>query len=225
MNEFVIRNATISDVPFLVDTIIESEKSGTDKLSYSTVFGLSETESRKYIADMLLEEVDGCELSISSFLIAEMNGRIAAASAAWIEGMDGIPSTVLKGNLLNYILPKKCFGRALAIDLILRDIHIDYVSGAIQLGLVYVESDFRGFNLVGMLIDEHIHQYQKLHPDIDAMYVQVFGNNLRAIRAYEKADFRVVLIRESANKEVMRYLPSNKKIVMKKILPQKKGSE
>lgn len=218
MKEFVIRKAARDDVPFLVDTIIEAEKSGTDKLSYSTVFGLSEMESRTYIAEMLLEEVDGCELSISSFLIAEKNGCIAAASAAWIEGIDGIPSTVLKGNLLNSVLPKKCFEKALAMNLILRDLHIEYIAGTIQLGLVYVKSDFRGLNLVSMLIDEHVSQLQKQAPTLDAMYVQVFGNNLPAIKAYEKVDFEVVMSKESSNEEILRYLPSNKKIVMKKKL-------
>ena len=82
MDKFIFRNATINDVPFLVDTIIEAEKSGTDILTYSTVFGLSEDETRKYMADMLLEEVDGCELSISSFLVAENEGQVVAAVGA-----------------------------------------------------------------------------------------------------------------------------------------------
>ncbi len=42
MSDFIIRPATIADAPFLAETIIEAEKSGTDKLSYTTIFGLSE---------------------------------------------------------------------------------------------------------------------------------------------------------------------------------------
>ncbi len=94
MVNFIFRQATIKDVPFLVDTIIAAEKSGTDIFTYSTIFGLTEEEARKYIAAMFLEEIDGCELSISSFLLAESNGHIAAAIGAWIEGNEGISSNV-----------------------------------------------------------------------------------------------------------------------------------
>ena len=100
MENLIFRNATITDVPFIVTAIIEAEKSGTDKLSYSTIFGLTEEEVRSYLQEMLYEEIDGCELSISSFIIAEYNGQPAGALSAWIEGKDGIPSAILKGNLL-----------------------------------------------------------------------------------------------------------------------------
>ena len=216
MEQFKIRTATINDVPFLVDTIVEAEKSGTDKLSYSTVFGLSELDSRKYISDMLLEEVDGCELSISSFIIVEKNKKNAAAAASWIEGIDGIPSSVLKGNLLNCTLPKECIDKAFSINSILKNLHIENISDTMQLGLVYVSSDFRGLNLVNLLIDEQIRHLHKIKQNITEMYVQVFGNNIPAIKAYEKANFKAVMVKESSNIEILHYLPSNKKILMKK---------
>ena len=43
-----LRPATINDAPFLAQTIIEAEKSGTDKLSYSTIFGFSEKMTYKF---------------------------------------------------------------------------------------------------------------------------------------------------------------------------------
>jgi ribosomal protein S18 acetylase RimI-like enzyme len=221
MNEFIFREATANDIPFLVETIIEAEKSGTDILSYSTIFGLSTEDARKYIEDMLLEEVDGCELSVSSFLVAEKKGHFAAAAAAWIEGNQGIPSTILKGNLLNFTLPKECIERSITLNHIIRDVHIEYRPETIQLGLVYVLSDFRGLDLVRLLIDEHILRFLKVKPDIAAMYVQVFANNFPAIRAYEKANFKVIHTKESSNEAIFHYLPSNKKVLMKKELGTK----
>ena len=216
MSEFVVRNATIQDVPFLVETIIEAEKSGTNKLSYSTVFGLTEAESRKYISDMLLEEIDGCELSISSFLIAEKNGQVAAALSAWIEGNEGISSTVLKGNLLNYILPKECIERAMLINSIISEIHIDCLPNTIQIGAGYVAKEFRGNALLGILNTEIIERLSKSKPDISQVHAQIFGCNTPSIKTYEKANFTVVKIKESSNEEILNYLPSNKMILMKK---------
>lgn len=218
MSTINIRNAMVSDIPFLVETIIEAEKSGTDKLSYSTVFELTQKESEKYIADMLNEDIDGCELSISSFLIAEKEGQVAAAIAAWIEAEEEIPSTVLKGNLLNYVLPKWNIERGTALNPLFRDLHIEYVSGTLQLGLVYVASAFRGQKLVSLLINEKIRQVRNSRPDITEMHVQVFGNNLPAIKAYAKEGFKTVIRKKSFDASVTKYLPSDEKILMVKEL-------
>lgn len=218
MNEVIYRDATIKDIPFLVDTIIEAEKSGTEVLTYSTIFGLSEDETRKYITEMLLEEIDGCELSISSFLVADKNGEIAASVGAWIEGIEGISSTVLKGNLLNYTLPRKCIEQALKLNSIVRELHIEYYPNTVQIGLVYVAPAFRGQNLVSLLIDKQVSRLTLINPNISEIYVQVFGNNTQAIRAYEKANFKVQLVKESTNKEINKYMPSNSKILMKRTI-------
>jgi hypothetical protein len=218
MENSLLRNASIQDIPFLVDTIIEAEKSGTNTLTYCTIFGLTEEEARKYIAEMLLEEVDGCELSISSFLLAEINGEIAASVCAWVEGVDSIPSTVLKGNLLNFTLPAKSIERAVALNHLVRELHIEYIPNTIQIGLVYVSLKYRGQNLVSVLIDEQVSRLTKKKPNVTYIYVQVFGNNLPAIRAYEKAGFKTTHVKQSSDMQILSYMPSNKKILMKRVL-------
>ncbi len=216
MNDFNFRTATITDIPFLVETIIEAEKSGTDKLSYSTVFGLSIDEVRKFIAAMLAEEVDGCELSISSFLIAEQNGQIAAALSAWVELSEGIPSNILKGNLLNFIIPKKYLEKAKEINPLIRELHIDYSPNTIQIGAGYVASQFRGNNLLGRLNNQIIANLLTVHPHVTHVCVQIFGSNIPSIRTYEKAGFEIGVIKESSNSKILDYLPFNKKVLMKK---------
>jgi ribosomal protein S18 acetylase RimI-like enzyme len=218
MSAFSIRKATPADVPFLVDTIIEAEKSGTDILTYTTIFGLSETEAEKYISDMLLEEVDGCELSISSFLIAQKEGLYAAAVGAWIEGYEGMPSSVLKGNLLNYTLPKSCIEKAMSLNNLVKDLHIEYVGNTIQIGLVYVSKNFRGLGLSNILIEEQIKQLLQIDSGIKESYVQVFGNNKTAIKAYEKSGYLFQSERISENKEIVNYFPSGSKVLMRREL-------
>jgi ribosomal protein S18 acetylase RimI-like enzyme len=218
MNGLIIRNATSADIPFLVETIIEAEKGGSDKFSYHTIFGLSEDEAAESIGAMLAEEIDGCELSISSFMVAEAEGQPAAAVGAWIEGLEGISSTVLKGNLLNYVLPRACLERAIALNVIVRDLHLECVRDAIQVGLVYVAPKFRGRNLVARLIESHVERLMKIRPDLTEMYVQVMGNNLAAARTYEKLGFEVVMTKVSPHDQTTCYLPSNTRILMKKAL-------
>lgn len=217
MENFIIRNATVNDVPFLVETIIEAEKSGTDKLSYSTIFGLSEDEVRAFLTDILYEGIDDCELSISSFWVAESNGKVAAALSAWIEGVDGIPSAILKGNLLNYILPKECVERAVKVNEIIREIHIEYLPNTIQIGAGYVAEEFRGNRLLGLLNDEIISQLKIKNPDVTGVWAQIFSCNTPSLRTYEKANFNLVMTKESSNDEITKYLPSNKKYLLTKM--------
>lgn len=218
MSSLNIRKASINDIPFLVNTIIEAEKSGTDILTYASIFGLSEAETIKYISDMLTEEVDGCELSISSFLIAEKDGQSAAAVGAWIEGYEGMPSSVLKGNLLNYTLPKACIEKAVSLNNLVKDLHIEYIDNTIQIGLVYVSENFRGLGIANILIEEQIKNLLKIAPGITESYVQVFGTNKAAIRLYEKSQFIIKTKRSSIKKEILKYFPSETKILMRRNL-------
>jgi len=172
MDNITFRDANINDIPFLVETIIEAEKAGTDKLSYSSIFGLTIEECRKFITEMLFEEVDGCELSISNYLLAEKDGKVIAALSAWIEGEESVPSAMIKGNLLNYILPKRCIERAAQLNDIVHDLHIDYIQNTIQIGSGYVTKEYRGNNLLGSLIDKKIKYLIKIKPSISAVYDQ-----------------------------------------------------
>ncbi len=218
MNNFTFRNATVNDVPILVNAIIEAEKSGTEKLSYSTIFGLSEEEVRKYLAKMFAEEVDGCELSLSSFMIAEHEGRAVAALSSWIEGMDGISSSITKGNLIAFTLPKKCINRAKGLYSLIHELNIDYKSDTIVLGAGYVIPEYRGQGLITILIRMQIEFLSKLRPDIKEVVTQIFDCNTASKRAAEKLNFNVTLIKESANEKILAYLPSNKKVFMSKII-------
>jgi ribosomal protein S18 acetylase RimI-like enzyme len=214
--DFVFRKATLDDIPFLVETIVEAEKAGTEIFPYTTIFGLTETEAKKYLTAMLLEEIDHCELSVSSFMVAEINGKLAAAVGAWIEANDGIPSSILKGNLLNYTLPKSRIEKARDISVLLRELHIDSLPGTIQIGVAYVSQDFRGINLAGRLIDKQLNRLLAVEPRLEYMYVQVFGSNEAAVRAYEKVHFTTILVKESTSGSIEKYLPSARKFLMQR---------
>lgn len=67
----IIRKATLLDIDFLIEAIIAAEKSGTDILSYSTIFDLTERDVQNMLRNVLEKNVTGCELSPCNFLIAE----------------------------------------------------------------------------------------------------------------------------------------------------------
>ena len=218
MEEFTYRPATLDDIPFLADTIIEAEKSGTDILSYTTIFGLSEEEALTHVKAMLEEEIDGCELSVSSFLVAESGGKVVAALSSWVEGSEGLSSAELKGNLLSYVLPRESILKAASVNHIVRKIHMDYQMGTIQKGAGYVVKEFRNRKLFGILTEKMIEYLRQSHPEVWEVYTQVFGCNTAAIRANEKIGFSIVDTIETDDPEILRLLPSNQKHLLKKEL-------
>jgi GNAT superfamily N-acetyltransferase len=214
-DDYTIRSAGLQDIAFLVKTIIEAEKSGTDILSYSTVFGLDEQQSAVYLSKILFEGVDGCELSTSSFLIAEIDEKPVAAVSAWIEEREGIPSSLIKGSLLASVLPNEAILKSSGINCIISQLYAKCIPMSLQIGLVYVLKSYRGFGLAGRLINAQIIKALKDTRELRDIYVQVFGNNLPAIKSYQKIGFKIEQELVAKNRLISSYLPSDKKIIMK----------
>jgi hypothetical protein len=217
MNTLNIRRATINDIPFLTKAIIEAEMSGTEVLSYSTIFGLNNNEITTFISEMLSEEIDDCEISISSFLIAEINGQTAAALSGWLENANGIPSAILKGNLLNYYLPPKSFEKAATLLKYTKDLHFDYIPNTFQIGAGYVAEEFRGNKLLGLLTQKLLEDFHNDHPLATEVYAQIFSCNIPSLKTYEKAGFTVISTKESFSNEITKIFPSSRKLLLKKI--------
>jgi len=214
-SELIIRSATVTDIDIIVEAIIAAEKSGSNVLSYTAIFGLTEEQTRGYLKEMLEEEIDGCELSLSSYLIAEFDNESVAVMGAWIEGDEDMPSSTIKGNLLGFVFPKESIKKASKISSIISAMSIEYIKGSLSIGIVYVREKYRGQSLVSLLLEEHINRVLKDKKDLE-IYIQVFGNNIAAIKAYKNLGFKEYKKIESNNKEVLSYLPFNKKVLLKK---------
>ncbi|MGV8995282.1 MAG: GNAT family N-acetyltransferase [Flavobacterium sp.] len=216
--DIIIREAIATDIPFLADVIVEAEKAGTEIFSYTTIFGLTEMEARKYIVLMLEEEIDGCELSVSSFLVAEFEGIVIAALSAWVEGSEGIPSSILKGNLLNYVLPKECIERAIKFNEITRELHFENIVNTIQIGVGYVVKEFRGNNILNLLNYKLIEKLKARNPEVMTICAQIFSCNLPSLASYKKQGFSIVSTKECSNVIIKKLLPSNIKYLLTKKL-------
>ncbi len=160
--KIIFRHATVNDIDFIVDTIVAAEKSGTDNFGLANLFEVTEAEMRNYIKEMLEEEIDGCELSLSSFIVAEYEGEAVAAFGGWIEGRneDDMPSALLKANLINYYLPKEKVLASMAKADIVKPLQIDREQGTYQLEYSYTKPEYRGNGIMKDIIERHISEYQ-----------------------------------------------------------------
>lgn len=213
-----IRGASLTDIPFLVDTIIAAEKSGTDRLGYSTIFELTDAEVRLALAAILEEDVQGQELCVSGFLIAEIESSSAAAVCSWVEGAGGRPSGVLKANLLMHFLGRERFLAAASRLRAVEALNLARTPGYLQLESVYVAPRFRGRRLFEQLLKSHCDDAAARNPALVAAEIILMKDNTAALRTYQATGFVVAAERYSSDPSLLGLLPANRKVSMVKWL-------
>ncbi len=219
MDDYCIRKVTPDDFPFLADMSIGAEKGNSEKLSFATLFNLEENSVKDLIISMLEMNIDGCEFSPSSYLVADYKGVPVAAVAAWIECYNGnLPSKIIKSNLLSFLLEKKHIQSLISKSHIIIDFVIERESMALQFEYFYVAEEHRGRGLSSRLMNDHLANAFSVCPELIKAQLQVYENNLPAIKVYEKYGFRKVRSCISGNPEIFDYLPYNEKILMEKDL-------
>jgi ribosomal protein S18 acetylase RimI-like enzyme len=219
MSQYLFREATMEDVPFLAEVMISAEKSGTDRLGLATLCGISEEELRSLFIAMLHEEVDGCEYSVTSFLIAEYDGRPVAAVAAWIEGQpDGVPSMILKSNLLAFTFPPEHLKSLQAHKASLAELQIERERGTLQIEYMHVDHAHRGQRLAGRLIEEQIRRSLTKDPPPSRVQMQPYSNHAAALAAYERIGFRKVRTFTGSDAAMGRILPHTERLLMERPL-------
>lgn len=215
MTDHAIRPATTADVDFLAEAIIAAEKSNSPRLGLATLFGLTEEEVRALIIAMLMEDVDGCEYSISSFLVVEHGGRAVAAVAGWLEGSeDDMPSGLLKSNLIGFTFPPESIALLRTRAEVISGIQIDREMGSVQIEYVYAHPDQRGKGLAAKLIAAHFARF----PRVRKAQVQAFSDNPVAIGLYKRLGFRIVHTFTSKNPDTIRFMPFHEKVLMERVI-------
>jgi ribosomal protein S18 acetylase RimI-like enzyme len=211
---FEIRKANDADIGFIVKAIIEAEKSGTERLSYATMFGLSETEVKDLLKNAVSEDIPGQELCVSGFLLAMIDETPAATVCSWIEGYDEIPSALIKANILFHFLGSETLLKAADKTKLVEQISIPRETGTLQIESVYVDNKFRGLGVSNKLILEHIKESLETGIDLKKVQIQLAENNQSALRSYEKLGFKTIIRKKCDDSLILSFLPSDTKIMM-----------
>lgn len=217
MDKITYRKAIYADIPFLVKAIIGAEKGVTDKMSYATLFGISETEAATYLRLMLEEDISGCELSVDSYLIAEVNGVVAGAVGGWKEAVDHAPSHILKGNLVNYIYPAKQIAHLTAYRNVLSGILIPRTANTFQIEYLYIDPAFRRTGLGSRLLQEHLNR-MAAENSLDTVQMQLFDSSKGSLKLNTQIGFEIVSEKHSTEAIINELLPSNRKFLLEKQL-------
>lgn len=215
-NQYSIRNAALEDIDFIIDTIIAAEKSSTGNLGLANYFEITEVELKGYLREMLDEEIDGCEFSVSSFVVAEDNGKLIGAVGGWVEGKNenDMSSAELKSNLLGYVLPKEVILNTQNKIEIVKDLQIDREYGAYQLEYSYVLPEYRGKHISQMLKQKHF-DIAKV-AGCKKVQTHVFASNKTNIRINGDLGFVVVSQNTSMHPQASNYYPDKTILLMER---------
>jgi len=214
-----VRPAQPADREFLIEAILEAEKSGSDRIPYCAIFSLDEAELRTLLASILDEDFTGQELCISGFQVAEVAGQPAGAACGWVEGAGGMASTLVKANLLQHFLDADRLADARPHLERLAQLSLEREPGAIQLESIYVRPGQRGHGLTGRILTEQLRVLQTGAPHAEKAQIILMKDNDRALRAYQKLGFAVARERHSDDPELAAILPGTTKILMERALP------
>ena len=217
----ILKKALPSDIDFIVETIIESEKSGTDKFSYCTLFELTTEEVSKIIKEILTEDIQGQKFCLEQFIIATVNEEPAGACSSWIEGGTGSSSSYLQGQILLAFFPRENVDDARKRLEMAKDLTIEREHNALQIESVYVKAKFRGLGIAGKIITQHIQQAVKDNPKLKKAQIVVAKTNGSAIKSYINLGFEVVEEKHCSNKEILNFLPADTLVIMENIKPLK----
>jgi ribosomal protein S18 acetylase RimI-like enzyme len=209
-----LRRATEADVDFIVKAIIGAEKSGTDKLPYATVFGISEPQVEEILKNAVLEDIPGNELCISGFMIACIDEVPSGAVCSWIEGADDMPSAILKANILYHFLGSDLLERASQNSKLIDQLYIPRETGTLQIESVFVSNKFRGLGISNKLILEQIKETLLNEPDLTKVQIQLAATNESALHSYLKLGFKSAVTKKCEDAKILELLPSDTKIMM-----------
>lgn len=184
----IFRKAVAADTEFIIDAIIGSEKSGTQLLSWSQIFDITENQVREMIWAVLDEEISEQEWCIENFMIAQQGDTTCAALSAWVEQESGLGSSAIKAQVISYLYPELWKKAALELSEVSK-IQIKRKPKALQLEHIYTSEPFRGKGIAGNLIDYTIKNHKNTTPNLKFAEIQFMAENANAKRSYTKCGF------------------------------------
>lgn len=209
-----IRNAVDSDIEFVIETIIQAEKGNGNSISYCKLFNINELEFRDVLDKILNEKICNFEFSLLNFKIAETNGIKVAAYAAWVEGIVGISSGILKISALKTFLQKENILHYKMSAPVVDEISIRRQPGTIQFESIYIVEEFRGKNIGKLLVEAQLTDLTGKHPEVEAAHVQLMKQNSVSLQAHQKYGFEVIKEKTSLNPQILNFYSGDTRVLM-----------
>ena len=211
--EVVIRKATKADISFLVKAIVAAEKSGTYTVNYQKIFNLSDRELFSFLSKILKSEEPNHEFTYTSYYVAELQGRVVAAMSAFIEELDGISSIAIKSAIIPKMIGIENWKKAVPAFRLLGSLYMDRAPGSLQIEYAHTRPNVQAIGLMEKLARTVMRTEKELHPELKFVEVHAIYENSGTARVCRDIGYVTHLVVESENDEVLKYVPSKKRIL------------
>lgn len=209
-----IRQAAANDTEFIIETIIEAEKSGSDMISSCKVLGLTEENFKEIMRQILHDNIPDYDYDLSGFLIAEKNDEYLGALGSWLEAADGNPSGIIKATILFPYLDKNKMNEISKNSKVVKGFTINRKPGALQLEHGYTREPYRRQGVFTTLIKEHIKRSLNKHAGIDMVQTALSKENFKSLNAYLKLGFEIAEEKHVDDPEILKLFPYDTRVVM-----------
>ncbi|MCL5029594.1 MAG: hypothetical protein M1480_11340 [Bacteroidetes bacterium] len=208
-----IRQATADDLDFVIETIIESEKSNSSIISSCNVFALSEVRFKEILKIVLLQNIPNYDYYLSGFLIAEKDGEYIGALGSWFEAPDETPSGIIKATVLFPYLDKSKMKDISKNTKVIKDLSLNRKSKTLQLEHGYTREPYRRQGVFTNIIREHI-LWNKVEYNFEKVQGILFKENYKSFNAHLKLGYQVVEEKHTANLDILKFFPYGTKVLM-----------
>lgn len=202
----MIRAAKKEDIPFIIDGILEIEKTENGN-SYNNLFGTATEETKEILTSIFNDEENfDTELSLNTFSIAEIDSEIAGFCSRILTNQDYYRN---KGELFPIHLGSK------ALNTFVKNVQSLPDSRAISenknfVEYVFVSKNFRKRGVAEALINNALEKFDSIK-----VYINVFNNNKYAIEYYRKLGFEK-FEKVKIDDNPAKIYPSAEKLIMEK---------
>ncbi len=214
MENLVIREASERDIDFIIETIIEADKSGSNVISACNILNVNELEYKDILKNILKDNIEGQEYGLSGFLIAEYNNMPIGALGSWVEGAGGISSYILYSNILLFYLDKGKIPSILENFKITKELSFRRETGAIQMEYGFVREEYRRRGVYTRLILESIKKYYPENKNILKAQGICFKDNYKSLNASLKIGFKIIDSKLSENNNLKKFFPYKEKVLL-----------
>ncbi|MGD1006306.1 MAG: hypothetical protein ABR980_03625 [Ignavibacteriaceae bacterium] len=209
-----VRQATVDDIDFIIETIVEAEKSSSNVISSCNVFGLTEERFKKIIREVLYENVPNYNYYLSGFIVAEKDSEYIGALGSWLEAADETPSGIIKAIILFPYLDKDKMKELSKNARVIQGLTMNREPGALQLEHGYTRKPYRRQGVFTRLIKENILRNKKEHNEIEKVHGALFKANFKSFNTFIKLGFDIVEEKHVDDPEIFKFFPFDTKVLL-----------
>ncbi len=213
-----IRNADISDIDFVIETIVQAEKGNGNCISYCKLFDISEEEFRNVLKQILGEGINNFEFGLRNFKIAEAGGISVGAYSAWLENADGISSGMLKISALRSFIGKEKMILYRKAATVTEQIAISRKPGTFQFESIFIKDGYRGKGIGNMLVQALLNELSQKHPTVEIAEVQVIKQNSVSLQAHIGYGFYIAEEKTTPDPKILTFYSGNTRVLLQKKL-------